>query len=64
MASAAYGWGDVDESIVYVTDMAAAPGVLKVFAARTGGRLPAGTLVGTGLVSPDGRVEIMLTASK
>jgi 2-iminobutanoate/2-iminopropanoate deaminase len=64
MASAAFGWADVDESIVYVTDMSAAPDVLKVFAARTGGRLPAGTLVGTGLVSPDGRVEIMLTASK
>jgi len=54
----------VGESIVYVTDMDAAPDVLKVFAARAGGRLPAGTLVGTGLVSPEGRVEIMLTASK
>jgi 2-iminobutanoate/2-iminopropanoate deaminase len=64
MASAGFGWSDVDDSIVYVTDMAAAPDVLKVFAARTGGRLPVGTLVGTGLVSPEGRVEIMLTASK
>jgi 2-iminobutanoate/2-iminopropanoate deaminase len=64
MASAGFGWSDVDDSIVYVTDMAAAPDVLRVFAARTGGRLPAGTLVGTGLVSPEGRVEIMLTASK
>jgi enamine deaminase RidA (YjgF/YER057c/UK114 family) len=44
--------------------MADAPEVLKVFAARSGGRLPAGTLVGTGLVSPEGRVEIMLTAGK
>jgi 2-iminobutanoate/2-iminopropanoate deaminase len=64
MASAGFGWSDVDDSIVYVTDMAAAPDVLRVFAARTGGRLPVGTLVGTGLVSPEGRVEIMLTASK
>jgi enamine deaminase RidA (YjgF/YER057c/UK114 family) len=64
MASAGFGWSDVDDSIVYVTDMSAAPDVLKVFAARTGGRLPVGTLVGTGLVSPEGRVEIMLTASK
>jgi len=64
MAAAGFGWADVGESIVYVTDMAAAPGVLKVFAARAGGRLPVGTLVGTGLVSPEGRVEIMLNASK
>lgn len=64
MTAAGFGWADVSESIVYVTDMDAAPDVLKVFAARAGGRLPAGTLVGTGLVSPEGRVEIMLTASK
>ena len=64
MTAAGAAWPDVAESIVYLTDMAAAPDVLKVFAARTGGRLPAGTLVGTGLVSPDGRVEIMLTAGK
>ena len=64
MTAAGFGWADVGESIVYVTDMGAAPDVLKVFAARAGGRLPAGTLVGTGLVSPEGRVEIMLTASK
>ena len=64
MTAAGFGWPDVGESIVYLTDMATAPDVLKVFAARTGGRLPAGTLVGTGLVSPDGRVEIMLTAGK
>ncbi len=64
MTAAGFGWADVAESIVYVTDMDAAPDVLKVFAARAGGRLPAGTLVGTGLVSPEGRVEIMLTASK
>jgi enamine deaminase RidA (YjgF/YER057c/UK114 family) len=64
MTAAGFGWPDVGESIVYLTDMADAPEVLKVFAARSGGRLPAGTLVGTGLVSPEGRVEIMLTAGK
>ena len=64
MAAAGFGWADVGESIVYVTDMAAAPEVLKAFAAKAGGRLPVGTLVGTGLVSPEGRVEIMLNASK
>jgi reactive intermediate/imine deaminase len=64
MTAAGFGWPDIGESIVYLTDMADAPQVLKVFAARSGGRLPAGTLVGTGLVSPEGRVEIMLTAGK
>jgi reactive intermediate/imine deaminase len=64
MTAAGFGWSDVAESIVYVTDMSAAPGILKLFAEKSGGRLPAGTLVGTGLVSPEGRVEIMLTASK
>ena len=64
MTAAGFGWPDVGESIVYLTDMADAPEVLKVFAAMSGGRLPAGTLVRTGLVSPEGRVEIMLTAGK
>jgi len=64
MTAAGTAWPDVAESIVYLTDLATAPDVLKVFAARTGGRLPAGTLVGTGLVSPEGRVEIMITAGK
>jgi enamine deaminase RidA (YjgF/YER057c/UK114 family) len=64
MTAAGFGWSDVAESIVYVTDISAAPGILKVFAEKSGGRLPAGTLVGTGLVSPEGRVEIMLTAGK
>ena len=64
MTAAGFGWSDVAESIVYVTDVSAAPGILKAFAEKSGGRLPAGTLVGTGLVSPEGRVEIMLTAAK
>jgi 2-iminobutanoate/2-iminopropanoate deaminase len=64
MTAAGFGWPDVAESVVYVTDVAAAPGVIAAIAAKPGGRLPAGTLVGTGLVSPDGRVEIMLNASK
>ncbi len=60
LTAAGFGWPDVTESVVYVTDIAAAAEVLKVFSARTGGAAAAGTLVGTGLVSPDGRVEIML----
>jgi 2-iminobutanoate/2-iminopropanoate deaminase len=64
MSAAGFGWADVAESVVYVTDLASAPDVLRVMSERAGGSLPAGTLVGTGLVAADGRVEIMLTASK
>ena len=64
LKAAGLGWPDVAESVVYVTDVAAANEVLKVFAARTGGRMAPGTIVGTGLVSAEGRVEIMLTAGQ
>jgi enamine deaminase RidA (YjgF/YER057c/UK114 family) len=64
MTTAGFGWPDVTEAVIYVTDASAAPDVLRVFAARHGGRGPAGTIIGTGLVSPEGRVEIMLNASK
>jgi reactive intermediate/imine deaminase len=64
MARAGLGWSHVTDSVVYVTDMSTAAAVVETFKARTGGRLPVGTLVGTGLMSPDGRVEIMLTAGK
>jgi reactive intermediate/imine deaminase len=64
LAGAGFGWPDVAESIVYVTDMSAAADVLKVFAGRADVRRLAGTVIGTGLVSPEGRVEIMLNAIK
>jgi 2-iminobutanoate/2-iminopropanoate deaminase len=64
MAASGFGWPDVTESVVYVTDMSAAADVMKAFAERTDIRRIAGTLVGTGLVSPEGRVEIMLNAMK
>jgi reactive intermediate/imine deaminase len=64
MAASGFAWRDVAESVVYVTDMSAAADVMKVFAARADLRMMAGTLVGTGLVSPEGRVEIMLNAMK
>ena len=64
LAGAGFGWPDVAESIVYLTDMSAAADVMKVFAGRTDVRRLAGTVVGTGLVSPEGRVEIMLNAIK
>jgi len=64
MAVAGFGWPHVGDSVVYVTDMSTATAVVEIFKTKAGGRLPVGTLVGTGLMSPDGRVEIMLTAGK
>ena len=64
MARAGFGWPHVTDSVVYVTDMSTAAAVVETITSRSGGRLPVGTLVGTGLMSPDGRVEIMLTAGK
>jgi 2-iminobutanoate/2-iminopropanoate deaminase len=64
LAAGGFGWPHVTDSVVYVTDMLTAAAVVETFKTRAGGRLPVGTLVGTGLMSPDGRVEIMLTAGK
>jgi len=64
LAAGGFGWPHVTDSVVYVTDMSTASAVVEAFKTRAGGRLPVGTLVGTGLVNPDGRVEIMLTAGK
>jgi len=64
MTLAGYSWSNVIDSTVYVTDISTAEAVVRALAAKTGKTLPAGTVVGTGLVSPDGVVEIMLTAAK
>ncbi len=64
MTAAGFGWPEVADSVVYVTDVSDAADVMKVFAGRTDVRGFAGTIAGTGLVSPQGRVEIMLTAGK
>ncbi|MCX6551491.1 MAG: heme-binding domain-containing protein [Acidobacteria bacterium] len=59
-----FSWPAVVDSTVYVTDVSAAPAALDAMKARLGGQLPVGTLVVAGLVAPEGRVEIMLTAAK
>ena len=64
MALAGFTWSNVYESVIYVTDISTADTVVRALQARAGGRLPAGTIVGTGLMSADGLVEIMLTARK
>jgi enamine deaminase RidA (YjgF/YER057c/UK114 family) len=64
MKAAGFGWNDVVDGIVYITD------VNNFNAMNTGYRsviskdFPARATVKTGLVSPDGLVEIMFVASK
>ena len=62
--AAGFKWVDVVEATVYVPTAADLPAVnsawREVFSATT----PARTIVEAGLVSPDGRVEIMMTAAK
>lgn len=64
MALAGYSWSNVIDSVIYVTDVSSADAVVSAIAARVGGTLPPGTVVGAGLMNPNGRVEIMLTAGK
>ncbi len=64
MTLAGYSWSNVREASVWVTDLAAADAVLAALKARAAGATPAVTLVGAGLMSPEGLVEIMLTADK
>ncbi len=55
-------WADVADGIVFVTDVAAAARVLEQFKTAAGGTLPAVTVAGVGLVSPDATVEVMVSA--
>ena len=63
LTAAGFGWQDVVDATVYVTDVSSAGAVVRAVQQKTG-RRSAGTVVGSGLVSADGRVEIMLTAGK
>jgi 2-iminobutanoate/2-iminopropanoate deaminase len=64
LTAAGFGWGDVVDGIVYITDIS------KFNAMNDGYRTvftkdyPARATVGTGLVNADGLVEIMFVASK
>lgn len=65
LVAAGFAWQDAVDATVYLTDVSYADGVLRAMQEKTGRRvLPAGTLVGSELVSADGRVEIMLAAGK
>ena len=52
------------EAFLYVTDMATREAVLAEMAKVFPSGLPAGLVIGTGLVAGDGLVELMVTAAK
>jgi 2-iminobutanoate/2-iminopropanoate deaminase len=63
MATAGFAWPHVVDAIVYVTDVTQAAAVTAAMQV-TMGHMPPVTVVGSGLMSPDGKVEIMLVAGK
>lgn len=64
LSDAAVSRTEVVEATVYVTDLKLLPEVDREYAAFFGSHSPARTTVRSGLVAPDGLVEIMLTAAK
>jgi enamine deaminase RidA (YjgF/YER057c/UK114 family) len=64
LKAAGFGWEHVKESVVYVSENKHAPAVWKEWAAQFPKDKPAGVLVESPLVAPDGLVEIMLSAAK
>jgi reactive intermediate/imine deaminase len=53
---------DVVDTTVFLTDLRNYEAMNEPYRAFFGGNLPARTTVGTGLIAPDGLVEIMMTA--
>src|SRR5207253_1760756 len=62
LAAAGASAADVVESIVYLTDVNAFDEMNAAYREFFGAEFPARATVGTGLVAPDGLVEIMMTA--
>lgn len=63
LAAAGASTADVAEAIVYVTDLKYLPEVDREYDAFFGSHRPSRTTIRSGLVAPDGLVEIMLTAA-
>jgi 2-iminobutanoate/2-iminopropanoate deaminase len=63
LAAAGASARDVAEALVYVTDLKYLPDVDREYDAFFGSSKPARTTIRSGLVAPDGLVEIMLTAA-
>jgi enamine deaminase RidA (YjgF/YER057c/UK114 family) len=64
LKAAGFSWEEVGEAVVYVSDLEHGPAVAKVWAEQFPKAKPAGVLVETPLVAPDGLVEIMVSAAK
>ncbi len=64
LKAAGYGWGDVVDSMVYITDQAKFGEMNEIYRTVFPKDAPTRATVVTGLVGSDGLVEIMFTASK
>jgi 2-iminobutanoate/2-iminopropanoate deaminase len=64
MTAAGFGWSDVADGIVYITDVKHFDGMNAGYRSVLTKDLPARATVRTGLVNADGLVEIMFVASK
>ncbi len=64
LKKAGFGWTDVADGVVYVPNAADVPEVMKAWREVFGPAMQRPSVVPAGLVSPDGLVEIALTAVK
>lgn len=64
LTAAGYGWGDVVDSLVYITDTTKFGDMNTAYRTVFTKDFPTRATVGTGLVNADGLVEIMFVASK
>ena len=64
MTAAGYGWSDVVDAVVYITDVAHFDGMNRGYRSVFAKDFPARATVRTGLVNADALVEIMFVASK
>jgi reactive intermediate/imine deaminase len=64
LQAAGFSWGDAVEGIVYLTETKNFAGMNEAYRQTFGKDFPARTTVESGLVAPEGLVEIMFTAVK
>ncbi len=64
LTAGGFGWGDLVDGIVYITDIANFSGMNTGYRSVISKDFPARATVKAGLVGPDGLVEIMFVASK
>lgn len=64
LKAAGFGWGDVVDGTVFLTDLTNYAAMNSGYRTVFGKEFPARATVRTGLVAPDGLVEIMFTAVK